>query len=155
MYNCDETSETKKSSEDGKSSEKSDENSETSKSSETQEKDEDGNSDEKSDETSASEEKKILKSEIEQLKKQLEELTSDETSKPKKSDDDRSSSKDVDKSDELNEGKDYFEEDGSNGARKGVAPPSPKTEDDFLEVAEYEPDDTGRGNILLAGMPRI
>ena len=84
MYNCDETSETKKSSEDGKSSEKSDENSETSKSSETQEKDEDGNSGEKSNETSASEEKKILKSEIEQLKKQLEELTSDETSEPKK-----------------------------------------------------------------------
>ena len=47
----------------------------------------------------------------------------------------------------LNEGKDYLEEDGSNGARKGVAPPSPKTEDDyleddFLEDAEYEPDDT-------------
>ena len=46
----------------------------------------------------------------------------------------------------LNEGKDYLEEDGSNGARKGVAPPSPKTEDDyleddFLEDAEYEPDD--------------
>ena len=44
-------------------------------------------------------------------------------------------------------GKDYLEEDGSNGARKGVAPPSPKTEDDyleddFLEDAEYEPDDT-------------
>ena len=47
--------------------------------------------------------KKILKSEIEQLKKQLEELTSDETSKPKKSDDDRSSSKDVDKSDESSD----------------------------------------------------
>ena len=47
----------------------------------------------------------------------------------------------------LNEGKDYLEEDGSNGARKGVAPPSPKTEDDyleddFLEDAEYKPDDT-------------
>ena len=54
----------------------------------------------------------------------------------------------------LNEGKDYLEEDGSNGARKGVAPPSPKTEDDYLEDdfledaeyeaddAEYEPDDT-------------
>ena len=55
----------------------------------------------------------------------------------------------------LNEGKDYLEEDGSNGARKGVAPPSPKTEDDYLEDAEYEPDDTGRGNILLARMPRI
>ena len=47
----------------------------------------------------------------------------------------------------LNEGKDYLEEAGSNGARKGVAPPSPKTEDDyleddFLEDADYEPDDT-------------
>ena len=45
------------------------------------------------------------------------------------------------------EGKDYLEEDESNGALKGVAPPSPKTEDDyleddFLEDAEYEPDDT-------------
>ena len=41
-------------------------------------------------------------------------------------------------------GKDYLEEDGSNGA---PPPPSPKTEDDyleddFLEDAEYEPDDT-------------
>ena len=42
------------------------------------------------------------------------------------------------------EGKDYLEEDGSNGA---PPPPSPKTEDDyleddFLEDAEYEFDDT-------------
>ena len=41
-------------------------------------------------------------------------------------------------------GKDYLKEDGSNGA---PPPPSPKTEDDyleddFLEDAEYEPDDT-------------
>ena len=47
-------------------------------------------------------------------------------------------------------GKDYLEEDGPNGTPlKGVAtpPPSPKTEDDyleddFLEDADYEPDDT-------------
>ena len=42
-------------------------------------------------------------------------------------------------------GKDYLEEDGPNGTPlKGVAPPppSPKTEDDFLEDAEYESDDT-------------
>ena len=42
------------------------------------------------------------------------------------------------------EGKDYLEEDESNGALKGVAPPSPKTEDDYFEddfqMTEYEPD---------------
>ena len=41
-------------------------------------------------------------------------------------------------------GKDYLEEDGPNSTPlKGVAPPPPppKTEDDYLEDAEYEPDD--------------
>ena len=64
--------------------------SESSETSESKKSDEDGNSSEKSDETSESKEKRILKSNIEQLKKQLEELTSeesDETSKTKENDD--------------------------------------------------------------------
>ena len=67
-----------------------DESYETTGTSESKKSDEDGNSSEKSDETSESKEKRILKSNIEQLKKQLEELTSeesDETSKTKENDD--------------------------------------------------------------------
>ena len=77
MYNCDESDETTGTSE-------------SSETSESKKSDEDGNSSEKSDETSESKEKRILKSNIEQLKKQLEELTSeesDETSKTKENDD--------------------------------------------------------------------
>ena len=92
MYNCDETSkssETSGTSESIKSSETS-KSSESSETNESKKSDEDGNSSEKSDETSESKEKRILKSNIEQLKKQLEELTSeesDETSKTKENDD--------------------------------------------------------------------
>ena len=87
----DETSETKKSYEDGKSSAESDETSEIKKSYE------DGKSSEESDETS-------------ETKKSYEDgkssLKSDETSET--SDDDRSSSKDVDKSDESSEEKGHL-----------------------------------------------
>ena len=59
MYNCDESDETSEKDEDGKSVE----------SDETSQKDENGNSGEESDETSKSKEKRILKSKIEELKK--------------------------------------------------------------------------------------